>query len=73
MAFRPQSTGKHEKDQQGHWALFWEVTDPEQLPEERQLLVSRLRGYGKKQDYREDFIPRGPLVVEKKSVGYWSA
>ena len=64
MKYRPPTTAKYAKDNLGHWAVFWHVTDLKQLSLADQVKISSLRGYGKSRRYLKNFIPEGPLMIE---------
>ena len=62
--FRPPSTFNYPTDNQGHWALFWEVADLRQLPSEEAVLIRDMRGWKHKTKYDKFLIPEGPLIIE---------
>jgi hypothetical protein len=64
MTYRPPSTFKYPTDNQGHWAIFWEVTSLRQIPTGERLKFPQLRGLGKKPYYGRIFVPEGPLIIE---------
>lgn len=64
MRYRPPSTGKYPSDNEGHWAVFWEVQNLRQLPEGSRLRLADLAGFGKRRAYRRGFVPEGPLLIE---------
>jgi hypothetical protein len=68
MEFRPPSTLKYPGDNSGYWALFWEVEGLEPL-NGASIPIARLRGYRKKGFYKPTFVPEGPLLIERPSVG----
>ena len=59
MKYRPLSN-----DNGGHWAVFWEVEDLQQLPKEQRIASASLTGFGKKKPYGHAFRPEGPLLIE---------
>jgi hypothetical protein len=65
MKYRPESTGAYTRDNQGHWAIFWEVEDLCPMEKSEYLPIAELLGYDQPRRYLKNFIPRGPLVVEK--------
>ncbi len=64
MKFRPPSTAKYPGDNSGHWAVFWEVEDLQELGLEHRLSLGDLTGYGKKKAYGYAFRPEGPMLIE---------
>lgn len=64
MQFRPPSTASNPSDNSGHWAVFWEVEDLEQLPVHQRLALAEFTGFGKAKAYGHSFPPEGPLLVE---------
>jgi hypothetical protein len=62
--FRPESTFKYESDNQGHWAVFWVLDALEPVPQEEQIWVGELTGYGNKKAYGHSFSPEGPILIE---------
>jgi hypothetical protein len=65
MKYRPETTGAYTSDNQGHWAIFWEVEGLVPLDKSEYLPIAELLGYDQPRRYLKNFIPRGPLVVEK--------
>src|SRR3712207_1530410 len=49
MRYRPPTTAKYPNDNKGHWALFWEVRDLEELPASERLPIANRQGLGKAQ------------------------
>ena len=64
MLYRPPSTMKYPRDNNGYFAVFWEVASLIRLPTSERLKFSRLRGFGKKSHYGRIFVPEGPLIIE---------
>jgi hypothetical protein len=64
MRFRPESTAWFPSDNEGFWAVFWEVTNLREVPVPERIKISDFTGYGKRGHYKRDFIPEGPLLVE---------
>jgi hypothetical protein len=64
MRYRPPSTGAHPADNEGHWAVFWEVEDLRELPAGQRVSISGLTGYEKKKPYGHAFPPEGPQLIE---------
>lgn len=64
MKYRPPSTAKYPADNFGHWAIFWEVTDLRKLEKSEQISINLFRGLGKNQNYKKNFRPEGPFIVE---------
>jgi hypothetical protein len=65
MLYRPESTGKYPSDNSGHWAIFWEVENLEELPQQGRMSLGELTGYGKKKAYGHAFPPQGPILIEQ--------
>lgn len=63
LKFRPPSTTQSVSDNAGHWAIFWEVQDLQQLPTADAVPISDMQGYGRKAKYRKDFFPGGPILI----------
>jgi hypothetical protein len=64
MRYRPPSNGQSASDNSGYWAVFWEVENLQQLPEEKRISLADLTGYGKKKAYGHAFPPEGPIIIE---------
>lgn len=64
MKYRPASTGQYHGDNQGHWYIFWEVTDLRPLDKDQQIEISKLKSVDQKGKFAKTFIPIGPIVVE---------
>ena len=64
MRYRPPSTAKYPTDNQGHWAVFWEVKELRQLPSGKGIRLANLTGFGKSKAYGRGFVPEGPLIIE---------
>lgn len=62
--FRPPSTAKYPDDNQGYWAVFWEVEALRKLPQPEQMRLADFTGFGKRRAYRRNFVPEGPLLIE---------
>lgn len=60
--FRPTST--HESEDEGHWSVFWEVTDLRRLDPADAVPMNRFQGVDKSKRYVSNFKPEGPLLVE---------
>jgi hypothetical protein len=58
LLHRPEST----KKDRPVWAVFWNVTDLQQL--ETPIPIGSLRGLAQKTNYKPRFIPEGPLLIE---------
>ena len=61
---RPESTAKYTADNQGHWAVFWELDLLEPVLKEKAVWVGELTGYGKKKAYGHSFSPEGLILIE---------
>jgi hypothetical protein len=64
MRYRPPSTAKYPSDNQGHWAVFWEVEALHEVPPAERRRLADFTGFGKRRSYGRNFIPEGPLLVE---------
>lgn len=64
MLYRPPSTAKYRSDNEGHWAVFWEVQHLRPLPEGHRVRLVDLEGFGKEKRYRRGFIPERPFLIE---------
>ena len=66
MRFRPASTAKYKNDNEGHWAIFWEVECLQKLKEESERIpLTEFLGIKKGKSYKVGFIPEGPLLVQQ--------
>lgn len=63
MEFRPPSTVEYASDNLGWWAVFWEVRDLKEIPEEQRLSVQEIQSRAG-QYYKPSFIPEGPIIVQ---------
>ncbi len=68
MKFRPPSTGMYPADNEGHWLLFWEVDDLDEIPDAERKHVGEFTPYGKKKPYGNSFVPRGPMLVNRPLI-----
>ncbi|MDI6711974.1 MAG: hypothetical protein QMD96_01915 [Anaerosomatales bacterium] len=59
--YRPR-TAVEDREDEGWWAVFWEVTglEPLSVP----ISIGELRGFGAKRNYAP-FIPEGPVIIER--------
>lgn len=64
LTFRPESTWKYAADNQGYWAVFWELDALEKLSPSERIHVSEFTPFGKKKAYGHAFSPEGPLLIE---------
>lgn len=64
MLYRPPSTARYADDNEGHWAIFWEVTALRRLQEAHLLALTGFTGFGKARPYPRDFVPEGPMLIE---------
>lgn len=64
MKFRPDTTAKYPDDNQGFWAVFFELTALRELSKDETLAMSRFRGFGTGNNLVSSFIPRGPILVD---------
>ncbi len=61
---RPSTTEKYPGDNKGHWAVYWEVSDIEQLTKDERIPISLLRGINSSKNYLKTFVPERPLIIE---------
>jgi hypothetical protein len=71
MQYRPPSTGKYANDNEGHWAVFWEVQGLRQLPTPNRLRLADLAGFAKRNAYRPGFVREGPCSSSIDEPGLW--
>jgi len=64
MKFRPPTTAQYHGDNEGHWFIFWEVSNLRQLSASEQIEISKLKSEGAKGNLAKTFIPIGPIVIE---------
>jgi hypothetical protein len=64
MTYRPPTTASYPSDNQGYWALFWEVSALEKLKPEALIPIGTLLGYDRPRKLLKNFIPHGPTIVE---------
>ena len=64
MRYRPQTTTWPPSDNQGHWALFWEVAEPRELEPNDYIRIGSLFGYERPRKLLKNFVPHGPTIVE---------
>ncbi|MGO6689219.1 hypothetical protein [Rhizobium leguminosarum] len=62
--YRPESTLKYESDNEGHWAVFWEVVDLRELSKGGAIPMNLFRSWRSRKYFVSTFIPEGPLLVE---------
>lgn len=63
MKFRPPSTAKYPTDNKGHWAVFWELDQLQELEAQDCIPTGNFVGYKTGKQYKKNFIPEGPLLV----------
>ena len=63
LRFRPPSTIKNPADNKGHWAVFWEIDQLNQLEPNERIPTSVFNGYKSHKRYAKNFIPEGPVLV----------
>jgi hypothetical protein len=64
MRFRPKSTEKYALDNEGHWGLFWEVTELRPATSKDWFPIAEMTGFGKKTRYGKPFVPEGPILIQ---------
>lgn len=52
------------EDGLGFWAVFWHVTDLEELTPDEWRPISRMQGLGQRRPYGHPFEPEGPMLIE---------
>ena len=67
LRFRPSSTTKSSTDNEGYWAVFWELDQLSQLDPGERIPTSALIGHKSGKRYAKNFIPKGPLIVAYKA------
>jgi hypothetical protein len=70
MEFRPPSTEKYPNDNKGHWAVFWELDGLRKLHPSDRIFTSDFTGYKTSKHYKDNFVPKGPLLVYPKTLVY---
>jgi hypothetical protein len=68
MIYRPPTTQKYSSDNQGHWAVFWEVAELRSLTKNEWIKIGQLCGFEKPSKYLKNFIPRGPVLIQEPLV-----
>ncbi|NSY16305.1 hypothetical protein [Neorhizobium sp. AL 9.2.2] len=63
--FRPESTFKYGTDNQGFWAVFWEVSELRELSKQEAIAIDKFRGFRSRKSFVSGFIPEGPLLIER--------
>ena len=66
MAHRPPTTDQYTSDNQGHWAVFWHVSDLCELPAGQRLPISAIQTV--EGGWRKSAPPRGPELVATPST-----
>lgn len=66
ISHRPPTTGQYGSDNQGHWAVFWQVREPRELPAAQRLPISAVQTV--KGGWRKSAPPRGPELVAMPSA-----
>ncbi|MFD2262816.1 hypothetical protein ACFSM5_07945 [Lacibacterium aquatile] len=66
LTHRPPTTGQNVSDNQGHWAVFWHVSDLYELPVGQRLPISAIQTV--KGGWRKSAAPRGPELVSTPSA-----
>ena len=64
MRYRPPSTARYPSDNQGHWAIFWELEALSEVAAGERQRLRDFTGFGKRRPYGGNFVPEGPLLVE---------
>jgi hypothetical protein len=63
MRYRPASTAQNPDDNIGYWAVFWELENLHELPEQERIRIHELRAYRTGRRYRQGFVPEGPILI----------
>lgn len=66
MKHRPPTTGQHEGDNHGHWAVFWHIQNLIELPLAQRVAISSIQTV--KGGWRKAAPPRGPELVAQPST-----
>ncbi|MGO8657259.1 hypothetical protein ACC771_16785, partial [Rhizobium ruizarguesonis] len=61
MQHRPPTTGQYSNDNKGHWAVFWHLSQLQQLAVKDRFPISKLQTV--KGGWRKNAPPRGPELV----------
>jgi hypothetical protein len=69
MLHRPPTTGQYSSDNQGHWAVFWHVSELCELAAAQRLAISAIQTV--KGGWRKSSPPRGPELVATPSTLEW--
>jgi len=67
MRFRPPSTAKYPSDNKGHWAVFWELDQLRELQTHERIPTGAFTGYKTGKQYKNNFVPEGPIIVTYKT------
>lgn len=67
MRYRPDSVRAYPTDMAGYWAVFWHVSDLQQLAEADHRPISSLQSYRSGKFWKAGHPPRGPEVVARPS------
>lgn len=63
LKFRPESATRHPADLEGHWAVYWHITELERLEEEDWIDIADVRRFSTQKPYGDGFVPEGPIIV----------
>jgi hypothetical protein len=63
MKVRPPSTARYLDDNQGYWAVFWEVEELHRLEEGQGNPTGSFWGLEKANSYGRNFVPEGPILI----------
>lgn len=63
LTFRPASTQLYALDNEGHWLIFWEVTDLHRLETQEVFPIAKLFGADRASPFKATFRPEGPIIV----------
>jgi hypothetical protein len=62
--YRPSTTERYPEDNDGYWAIFWEVEGLQEICENAQRTpLSQLTGLDNGKPFKKQFIPQGPLLI----------
>lgn len=63
LRFRPPSTAKNPTDNKGHWAVFWELDQLNQLEPSERIPTGAFIGHKSGKLCAKNFVPGGPVIV----------
>ena len=64
MQLRLPTTEANPGDNDGTWAIFWEVEDLREASPSERIVAGACTPFGRGNSYGKNFVPEGPLLVE---------